>query len=91
MADLGPVAKDGRLQLQLPADEVEAALAAPTGDPPAGIGEPATRALLGAGLTTPERVARHAEPELLALHGAGPKAVRILTETPHARGLALRD
>ncbi|WP_254644110.1 hypothetical protein [Streptomyces sp. BV286] len=62
----------------------------PDGDLPAGIGRPATQALLGAGLTTLELVAQHTKSELLALHGVGPKAVRILSETLEQQGLALR-
>ncbi|MFD9445879.1 hypothetical protein ACFWBR_43980 [Streptomyces sp. NPDC060006] len=62
----------------------------PDGDLPAGIGRPATRALLGAGLTTLELVAQHTKSELLALHGVGPKAVRILSEALERQGLALR-
>ncbi|MEU7583215.1 luciferase family protein [Streptomyces sp. NPDC041068] len=145
--DFASVNKDGQVQLQLPPDDTEAALAAhpsgerltrggtpigfrvpladingkdlgalvraswfgrapkrlaaslagaesaadtPGGDLPAGIGRPATRALFGAGLTTLEQVARHTESELLALHGVGPKAVRILSETLEQRGLSPR-
>ncbi|MFC9131552.1 MmcQ/YjbR family DNA-binding protein [Streptomyces sp. NPDC057099] len=68
----------------------EAAADAPGGDLPAGIGRPATQALLGAGVTTLEQVARHSRAELLALHGVGPKAVRVLSEALEQRGLALR-
>ena len=68
----------------------EAAADAPGGDLPAGIGKPATRALLGAGLKTLEQVAQRTESELLALHGVGPKAVRILSEALEQRGLTLR-
>ncbi|MFC5749887.1 MmcQ/YjbR family DNA-binding protein [Actinomadura rugatobispora] len=59
-------------------------------DLPAGIGRPATQALLGAGLSTLAQVAARSEDELLALHGVGPKAVRILSEALAAEGLALR-
>lgn len=53
--------------------------ATPTGsDLPAAIGKPATRALLGAGITTLDDVAARPEGELLALHGVGPKAIGIL-------------
>ncbi|MFC7303931.1 MmcQ/YjbR family DNA-binding protein [Streptomyces monticola] len=68
----------------------ETAADGPVGDLPAGIGRPATRALSGAGLTTLEQVAQHTESQLLALHGVGPKAIRILTETLAQRGLTLR-
>ncbi|MCX4835128.1 helix-hairpin-helix domain-containing protein [Streptomyces sp. NBC_01016] len=61
-----------------------------TGDLPAAIGRPATRALLSAGIDTLERVARHSEAELLAMHGVGPKAVRVLKEELAGKGTALR-
>lgn len=60
------------------------------GDLPAAIGRPATRALLGAGIDTLDRVARHSEAELLAMHGVGPKAVRVLKEELAGKGLGLR-
>ncbi|MFB7800582.1 hypothetical protein [Isoptericola sp. NPDC056134] len=50
------------------------------GDLPAAIGRPATRALAGAGVTTLADVAARTDAELLALHGVGPRAVRILRE-----------
>jgi hypothetical protein len=63
----------------------------PTGsDLPASIGKPATRALLGAGLTTLTQVATRSEDELLALHGLGPKAVRILADSLAQKGMSLR-
>lgn len=61
------------------------------GDLPSGIGRPATQALAGAGLTTMEDVATRSEQELLAMHGVGPKAVRILTEALEERDLSLRS
>jgi hypothetical protein len=42
------------------------------------IGRPANSALLLAGITTLAQVATHSRRELLAMHGVGPKAVRIL-------------
>lgn len=48
------------------------------GDLPPAIGKPATRALAGQGITTLEQVATWKERDLLALHGIGPKAIRIL-------------
>jgi hypothetical protein len=140
------VTKDDQVQLQLPADEADAALTAhPTGERlvrmgkpigfrvpladingkdlnalvraswacrapkrlaaaladsdagisqsgselPGAIGKPATRALLGAGLSTLAQVATRTEAELLALHGVGPKAVRILREELHQKGMSL--
>lgn len=55
------------------------------GDLPASIGRPATRALAGAGLTSLADVARRTDAELLALHGVGPKAVRLLREAAASR------
>ncbi|MCB7136044.1 helix-hairpin-helix domain-containing protein [Cellulosimicrobium marinum] len=52
---------------------------------PSGIGRPATRALVAAGLTSLSDVARLTDADLLALHGVGPKAVRILREALAAR------
>ncbi|MFJ5262367.1 hypothetical protein ACIQAC_18065 [Streptomyces sp. NPDC088387] len=69
----------------------EAGADAPGRELPAAIGRPATQALLGAGINTLEMVAAHTAAELLALHGVGPKAVRILTETLEQRGLRMRD
>ncbi|MGW6173584.1 hypothetical protein ACWF5H_08860 [Arthrobacter sp. NPDC055138] len=54
------------------------------------VGGPATRALLSAGITDLDTVARHSQAELLALHGVGPKAVRILTEALAASGQSLQ-
>jgi len=51
------------------------------------IGRPATRALELIGVTTLEAAAERSEVELLALHGVGPKAVRILKAELEARGL----
>ncbi len=49
-------------------------------DLPASIGRPATSALLSASITSLKQVADLTDKELLALHGVGPKAVRILRE-----------
>ncbi|MFW6599085.1 hypothetical protein ACQBAU_01245 [Propionibacteriaceae bacterium Y2011] len=50
------------------------------GDLPPAIGKPALRALLGAGITSMADVASRTDDELLALHGVGPKAIKILAE-----------
>jgi predicted flap endonuclease-1-like 5' DNA nuclease len=42
------------------------------------IGRPANSALLEAGITSLAQVAARSRRELLAMHGVGPKAVRIL-------------
>lgn len=56
------------------------------GDVPANIGRPALRALGQAGVTSLDAVASRPAKELLALHGVGPKAIRILREALAARG-----
>ncbi|KAB2379953.1 helix-hairpin-helix domain-containing protein [Actinomadura montaniterrae] len=58
----------------------DAARPGEVGDLPKAIGGPATRALAGAGITTLAEVAALTDAELLAMHGVGPKAVRILRE-----------
>jgi hypothetical protein len=57
---------------------------------PRGIGRPATRAFTDMGLTRLEQFSEHSEKELLALHGVGPKAIRILRAELADRGLAFR-
>ncbi|MBB2924337.1 hypothetical protein [Cellulomonas cellasea] len=57
----------------------------------ARIGRPALGALAHVGITTLGEVSRRSEAELLALHGVGPKAVRLLREWLAAEGLSLRD
>ena len=70
----------------IPADLAERSRAAAgvepgeVGDLPAAIGRPATRALAGAGIRTLTQVGSMSDAELLALHGVGPKAVRLLRE-----------
>jgi DNA-binding NarL/FixJ family response regulator len=58
-------------------------------DLPAGIGRPATSALVQIGVTTLEQVAQLTRTELLALHGVGPKAVRLLEGVLTERGMSL--
>lgn len=53
------------------------------------IGRPASRALLALGVTTLEQVAAMPEAELLALHGVGPRAIRILREALEQQGRSL--
>lgn len=62
----------------------------PVGDLPDAIGRTAARELAGAGIVSLELVAARTRRELLAIHGVGPKAVRILAETLAERGQALR-
>ncbi|WP_153034238.1 hypothetical protein [Amycolatopsis sp. YIM 10] len=63
----------------------------PGSDLPAAIGKPATRALANAGLTTVDQIASRSAAELLALHGVGPRAVRILAETLAETGRSMRS
>lgn len=69
-----------------PAEDAERSQAAASveagevGDLPRSIGRPATRALAGAGITSLAQVGSMSDAELLALHGVGPKAVRLLRE-----------
>ena len=54
------------------------------------ISNPAARALATAGISNFEQLSTHSAKELLALHGVGPKAIRILGEELAVRGLAFR-
>lgn len=54
---------------------------------PVGIGKPATRALIAAGITKLKELIEISEKELLKLHGVGPKAIRILKEELQKQGL----
>lgn len=55
-------------------------------DFPAGIGQPARRALAGAGYTNLGQLAQVREADLLQLHGMGPKAMGLLKAALAARG-----
>jgi predicted flap endonuclease-1-like 5' DNA nuclease len=57
-------------------------------DLPRSIGKPATRGLHGAGYTQLAQLTTVTEAELLALHGVGPKAIRILKAALNEQGLA---
>jgi Helix-hairpin-helix domain len=80
---------DAAAPKRLVAEHSPAAAASRTIGLPA-VGRPAAAALGQAGILTLEEVAAHTEQELLALHGVGPKAVRILREALAAGGLAFR-
>jgi predicted flap endonuclease-1-like 5' DNA nuclease len=67
-------------------------MSATGGDPsndklPAAIGRPATRALEAHGVTRLRQLTGRSERELLALHGVGPKAIRIIRERLAEAGL----
>ena len=61
-----------------------------TDDDLPAIGAPATRALATAGITRLSQVAGRSEVELAALHGVGPRAIRLLREALAGRGLSFR-
>lgn len=63
----------------------------PGTDFPRAIGNPAYRAITLAGYTSVEQLTKVRKKELLALHGVGPRSVRILEETLAARGLSFAD
>ena len=71
--------------------EADSASPGDVGDLPSTIGRPATQALAGAGITSMDDVAARSEQELLALHGVGPRAVRILIEALEERHLSPRS
>ena len=55
---------------------------------PKGLSQPAIRALTGAGYTRLDQLVNVREAELAALHGMGPKGVRILKEALTEKGLS---
>lgn len=55
------------------------------------IGRPALRALAQINVLNLEQVALMTRQELMALHGVGPKAVRLLETAMHEQGLGFRD
>ncbi|MGY1812867.1 DNA-binding protein [Blastococcus sp. SYSU D00820] len=61
----------------------------PSPEPLPGIGRPATGALAAIGITTLDQLAGRSRRELLALHGVGPKAVRVIEAALAERGLGL--
>jgi predicted flap endonuclease-1-like 5' DNA nuclease len=54
------------------------------------IGAPASRGLASIGITRLDQVAGRSQAELLALHGFGPRALRILDDALAARGQSMR-
>ena len=63
----------------------------PVGDLPNEIGKTAARELSRRGITRLEQVAHHSRDELLAIHGGGPKAIRILERALASEGLGYLD
>ncbi len=58
---------------------------------PAGLAQPALRALVLAGIHSLEQLAERREDDLLALHGMGPRAMAILRAALAARGLGFKE
>jgi predicted flap endonuclease-1-like 5' DNA nuclease len=55
------------------------------------VGAPASRALAQAGYTQLGQLAAASRAELAALHGVGPKALRIIQDALDEHGLSLAD
>ncbi|MGD7008767.1 DNA-binding protein [Metabacillus sp. 84] len=55
------------------------------------IGKPAVRALEGAGYTILEQLNGVSEAELSTLHGMGPKAIGLIQEALHEKGMSLKN
>ena len=58
---------------------------------PRGVGGPVLRALAAAGIQSLEELSRRQEADLAAMHGVGPKGMRILKAAMAERGLAFRS
>ena len=58
---------------------------------PERLGKVARRELAGHGYTRYDQLTRVSARELLAIHGVGPKAIRILEEELAARGLSFAE
>jgi hypothetical protein len=58
---------------------------------PAGVGGPVLRALATAGIRSMRGLTRWTERDLAALHGMGPKGIRILKVALVEEGLAFRE
>mgnify|MGYP001347540546 CR=1 FL=1 len=64
---------------------------APNQQFPKGVGQPAIRALMGAGYHTLDDLAGANEAELMKLHGVGAKALGVIREALAAKGLSFAD
>ena len=60
-------------------------------DLPAGLSNPAQRALAGAGYVRLEQFTRVSEADVLKLHGMGPKAMDLIRRALSARGMSFAD
>lgn len=59
-------------------------------DFPAGLSQPALRALYGAGYTQLNELAKVTEADVSKLHGMGPKGIRALKEALKKKGLSFK-
>ncbi len=57
----------------------------------AGMSAPAQRALAGAGIDSPEKLAQHTEKEVMALHGMGPASLPKLRAALAAERLSFKS
>jgi hypothetical protein len=78
-------------QLAAQATAADTASAGDAGGLPKAIGRPATQALISIGITSLDQVAELTEAELAAMHGVGPKAIRVLAEALHTSGRRFKD
>ncbi len=60
-------------------------------DLPAGLAQPARRALAGTGIVQLEQLTRYSEGELKRLHGIGPKALSQLRSALRSKGLSFLE
>ncbi|GAB08626.1 hypothetical protein GOARA_013_00700 [Gordonia araii NBRC 100433] len=58
---------------------------------PSSMGKVAPRELAANGITTFDQLTGYTARELLAIHGVGPKAIRILRDELGARGMSFKD
>ena len=63
----------------------------PESDLPAGLAQPARRALAGAGFQRLDQLAKVKEADLKKLHGIGPNALKHLRAALHSKGLSFAD
>jgi predicted flap endonuclease-1-like 5' DNA nuclease len=63
----------------------------PLGDVPDEVGKTAARALSARGIKSLKAAARWTGKDLLAIHGVGPKAIRILADALSGQGLAFKE
>jgi hypothetical protein len=63
----------------------------PESDLPSGLSQPPLQALHAAGYTRLDQLATVTESDVLALHGMGPKGIRIIREALNARGKTFAD